>query len=126
IATPTRDSNTSRATAKATVTVRLDCLLRGRALACSSIRPNHANTAGRMVGLQRAFLSRPRRRSCKTKIEMTADTDVSLAEHLRELEKLLANPEIRKSPAELARLIADDFREFGGSGRIFDKQQIIA
>ena len=57
---------------------------------------------------------------------MTADTEISLAEHLRELEELLAKPEIRKSPAELARLIADDFREFGGSGRIFDKQQIIA
>ena len=54
------------------------------------------------------------------------DADFSLKAHLRQLEELLTKPEIRKSPADLARLLADDFREFGGSGRIFDKQQIIA
>lgn len=37
----------------------------------------------------------------------------------------MALPEIRRSPAELARLLADDFQEFGGSGRVFDKGQII-
>ena len=49
----------------------------------------------------------------------------SLQEHLRELEERLLRPEVRRSPQELAQLLADDFREFGGSGRIFDKQQII-
>ena len=52
--------------------------------------------------------------------------DYSLIEELRELEELLAKPDIRRSPNELSRLIADDFREFGSSGRIFDKAQIIA
>jgi len=52
--------------------------------------------------------------------------DCSLIEELCELEKLLAKPGIRRSPTELSRLIADDFREFGSSGRIFDKAKIIA
>lgn len=49
----------------------------------------------------------------------------SLQEHLRELEERLLRPEVRRSPQELAQLLADDFREFGSSGRIFDKEQII-
>ena len=51
--------------------------------------------------------------------------DPTLSEHLRKLEESLAKPEIRRSPEELDRLLADDFREFGGSGRVFDKGQII-
>jgi hypothetical protein len=51
---------------------------------------------------------------------------LTLLEELRGLEELLAKPDVRRSPDELERLIADDFREFGGSGRIFDKKQIIA
>ena len=53
------------------------------------------------------------------------NTDPSLTEDLRKLEELLAKPQVRHSPEELGRLLADDFREFGGSGRIFDKRQII-
>ena len=49
----------------------------------------------------------------------------SLTEHLRQLEELLTQPDIRRSSQELNQLLADDFREFGGSGRVFDKQQII-
>jgi hypothetical protein len=51
--------------------------------------------------------------------------DQTLTEHLRKLEESMAKAEIRRSPEELARLLADDFREFGGSGRAFDKGQII-
>ena len=54
---------------------------------------------------------------------MNAEPD--LLEHLRTLEESLAKPEIRHSPEQLARLLADDFQEFGGSGRVFDKGQII-
>jgi len=50
----------------------------------------------------------------------------SLLNELRKLEERLTNPEVRRSPGELALLLADDFREFGSSGRIFDKSQIIA
>ena len=49
----------------------------------------------------------------------------ALSEHQRKLEESMAEPEIRRSPEELARLLADDFREFGGSGRVYDKRQFI-
>ena len=51
--------------------------------------------------------------------------ELSLGEHLRQLEELMTRPEIRRCPEELSRLLADDFREFGGSGRIFNKSEII-
>jgi len=53
------------------------------------------------------------------------NADPALTEHLRKLEESMTKPEIRRSPGDLARLLADDFREFGGSGRVFDKGQII-
>jgi hypothetical protein len=53
------------------------------------------------------------------------DAEPSLTEHLRTLEESLANPTVRRSPAELAQWLADDFREFGSSGRAWNKQQII-
>ena len=53
------------------------------------------------------------------------NAEPALREHLRTLEESLAKPEIRHSPEQLARLLADDFQEFGGSGRVFDKGQII-
>jgi hypothetical protein len=59
-------------------------------------------------------------------MNIDAGQELTLLEELRGLEELLAKPDVRRSPDELARLIADDFREFGGSGRIFDKKQIIA
>jgi hypothetical protein len=53
------------------------------------------------------------------------NAEPALTEHLRRLEESMTKPEIRRSPQELGRLLADDFREFGGSGRVFDKGQII-
>lgn len=44
---------------------------------------------------------------------------------IKELEKALANPEIRKSISELSNLLADDFIEFGSSGRVYNKKQTI-
>ena len=38
----------------------------------------------------------------------------------------MLTPQARASPEELARLLADDFLEFGSSGRVFDRQQVIA
>ena len=48
-----------------------------------------------------------------------------LENHLRALEEQLLQPEVRKNPGLLASLIADDFLEFGSSGRTFDKAAII-
>jgi hypothetical protein len=42
------------------------------------------------------------------------------------LEECLLKPEIRRSPQDLATLLADDFIEFGSSGQVFDKPQTIA
>jgi hypothetical protein len=51
--------------------------------------------------------------------------DPVLSEHLRKLEEAMMKPDIRQCPDALSRLLADDFREFGSSGRTFDKRQII-
>lgn len=44
---------------------------------------------------------------------------------LCELEQQLQRPEIRSSPDEVARLLADEFFEFGASGSVFTRQQVI-
>ena len=45
--------------------------------------------------------------------------------YLQSLENRLMQPEVRNSETELDELIADDFIEFGSSGRIYDKSLII-
>jgi hypothetical protein len=49
-----------------------------------------------------------------------------LTAHLRHFEERLLDPAVRKDGAQLAALLADDFREFGSSGRTFTKSEIIA
>jgi len=44
---------------------------------------------------------------------------------LRQLEERLLQPDVRRSATDVAELLADEFIEFGSSGRIFTKQQII-
>jgi hypothetical protein len=44
---------------------------------------------------------------------------------IRRLEEALLVPEVRKSAAQIAALLADEFVEIGNSGRIYDKNQII-
>lgn len=53
-------------------------------------------------------------------------TDFPEAEIIRRFEERLFQPEVRNSPDEIADLLADDFIEFGSSGRIFNKREIIA
>lgn len=50
----------------------------------------------------------------------------AIANLLRRLEERLFQPSVRSSPDEVSRLIADDFVEFGSSGRAYDKGQIVA
>jgi hypothetical protein len=45
--------------------------------------------------------------------------------HLRELEEKLLQLVVRRDPEAVSALLTDDFREFGSSGRIFNKQQIL-
>jgi hypothetical protein len=53
------------------------------------------------------------------------ETDLSPRDFLRQLEERLLQPEVRRSAADVAELLADEFIEFGSSGRVFNKQQII-
>ncbi len=48
-----------------------------------------------------------------------------LAAHLFHLEQQLLQPSMRRNATALASLLAEDFREFGSSGRIYTRQQII-
>jgi hypothetical protein len=52
---------------------------------------------------------------------------MSLAEDVlpRSLEEQLLKPEVRGSSDEVGYLLADEFIEFGSSGRVYDKRQII-
>lgn len=51
--------------------------------------------------------------------------DPGLAQHLWNLETRLLQPSVRQSADEVSTLLADEFIEFGSSGRIFTKQAII-
>ena len=57
---------------------------------------------------------------------MSILADAFQAELFRQLEERLLQAEVRQSAPELAELLADDFIEFGSSGRVFNKSQIIA
>jgi len=46
-------------------------------------------------------------------------------ELVRGLEEQLLRPDVRRSPTAVAELLADEFVEFGSSGRVLDKRQII-
>jgi hypothetical protein len=51
---------------------------------------------------------------------------VVVEEELKRLEEELLRPEVRRSPEKMAALLADDFVEFGKSGRIYGKADILA
>ena len=46
-------------------------------------------------------------------------------QELQRLEEELLRPEVRRCPEKMAALLADDFLEFGRSGRIYDKVNIL-
>ncbi len=50
---------------------------------------------------------------------------MSIATELRALEQQLLQPGFRCNRTAVAALLADDFREFGSSGRVWNKQQIL-
>ena len=47
-------------------------------------------------------------------------------DHLLRLEQKLLDPLFRKQAQEVAALLTDEFREFGSSGQIFTKAEIVA
>jgi len=55
-----------------------------------------------------------------------SESPATTTAHLRALEQQLLQPSTRSSPEAVAALLADDFREFGSSGRIYTKHDTIA
>jgi hypothetical protein len=53
------------------------------------------------------------------------DVEYSLIERLRQLEERLLEPNFRRNSVEVAHLLTEDFREFGSSGRIYNKRQVV-
>jgi hypothetical protein len=53
------------------------------------------------------------------------EANPSDAQSLQRFEEELLQPNVRNSGERVAELLADDFVEFGSSGRVFNKQQII-
>lgn len=49
----------------------------------------------------------------------------SLSEIIRDLEMLLISPVVRGSVETLDQLLSDDFVEFGSSGRIYSKEDLL-
>ena len=47
-------------------------------------------------------------------------------DEIKSLELDLADPEVRKNTARLGEIIADDFEEFGSSGKVYCKDDIIS
>ena len=56
---------------------------------------------------------------------MIAGMDAALAEVV-EKELLLLQPAVRSNPEAVSALLHEDFREFGASGRAWDRKQIVA
>jgi hypothetical protein len=50
---------------------------------------------------------------------------LSVADKLRALEERLLQTDFRRDRNAVSRLLANDFREFGSSGRVWNKQQIL-
>lgn len=48
-----------------------------------------------------------------------------VSKDLRALEERLLDPDVRRSASQVGKLLADDFVEFGSSGRVYDKSTMI-
>jgi hypothetical protein len=48
-----------------------------------------------------------------------------LCAHLRKLEGSLLDPAVRRDSAQVTALLAEDFEEFGASGRVWTREQIL-
>jgi len=52
-------------------------------------------------------------------------TDTELAMHLCSLEESLLDPTVRRDSARVAALLTENFQEFGASGRVWSRNQIL-
>lgn len=49
----------------------------------------------------------------------------AVSAHLRACEEALLNPAVRRDRAQVAALLSEDFHEFGASGRVWTRQQVL-
>ena len=56
---------------------------------------------------------------------MDAAVDEAAATELKRLELLLMNPAIRRDRVRVAGLLAEDFGEFGSSGRVWTREMML-
>src|SRR5262249_33468784 len=90
---------------------------------------HHTGAAGRVAGTHVSRVAEqaglPRRRGPFRTRGVRRRMKAEPVRVLRQLEKQLLQPEVRRSPSVLGALLADEFVEFGSSGRIFTKQMTI-
>jgi hypothetical protein len=55
----------------------------------------------------------------------SCSTLIHMSNLFRDLEERLLHPEVRRSPDEAGKLLAADFIEFGSSGAVYSRQQIL-
>jgi len=55
----------------------------------------------------------------------SCSTVIQMIDLFRDLEERLLQPEVRRSPDEAGKLLAADFIEFGSSGAVYSRQQIL-
>jgi hypothetical protein len=58
-------------------------------------------------------------------MKMNRGNSEILCAHLRACEESLLNPAVRRDRARVATLLAEDFEEFGSSGRVWSREQIL-
>jgi hypothetical protein len=56
---------------------------------------------------------------------MSGDAEETICAHLRACEEALLDPLVRRDRARVAELLAEDFREFGSSGRVWTGGEIL-
>lgn len=54
------------------------------------------------------------------------DDREAVTSEIKYLEEKLLKPDVRKSTEEMDELLSDDFFEFGSSGRVYNKAQVIS
>jgi hypothetical protein len=53
------------------------------------------------------------------------ETRETISAHLKALEETLLDPAVRRDRARVAALLAEDFEEFGSSGRAWTREQVL-
>jgi ribonuclease HI len=60
-----------------------------------------------------------------TRTRFADKADEEICEHLMRCERALLDPAVRRDRAQVEALLAEDFQEFGSSGRVWDRQTIV-